>query len=236
MLALGFLTRLPVPARADAGEASWAAAVPWFPLAGACIGGLLALVASLPVHPWLAALLAVLCWVGVTGGLHLDGVADLADALGASHGDPTQFRAVLDDPHLGSFGAMALACVLAIKVVAGGVLISGAADAWAWVWIPAWARWSALAWGGTLDAIGPGAGMRLAEASGGAATGWQGVALFLAGWLAVSPGLALLALAATWGWRGFLRWRVGGMNGDALGAGIEYVECALLLAAAGMTP
>lgn len=46
------------------------------------------------LDPWLAALLMLVTWVWVTGGLHLDGLDDLADGLGAAHRDPERFLAV----------------------------------------------------------------------------------------------------------------------------------------------
>ena len=84
ILAVQFLTRLPTPALKDFRAEQLAGAIVWFPLVGLLLGGLVAGAAWLGgrVDPWLGALLALAVWVGVTGALHLDGLADLADARG----------------------------------------------------------------------------------------------------------------------------------------------------------
>ncbi|MFM9449620.1 adenosylcobinamide-GDP ribazoletransferase, partial [Streptomyces acidiscabies] len=67
--------------------------------------------------PWAGALFALVGWVGVTGALHLDGLGDMADAAGAAHGDRARLSAVLADPHIGSFGVVAIALQLLAKLV-----------------------------------------------------------------------------------------------------------------------
>jgi adenosylcobinamide-GDP ribazoletransferase len=125
ILAIQFLTRLPTPGLAGFQSGELAGSVVWFPLAGLLVGGLVALAAWLggQLDPWLGALLALAVWVWVTGALHLDGLADLADALGAAHrpDDPQDRRerllAVLADPHLGVFGGAALVMQVIAKLV-----------------------------------------------------------------------------------------------------------------------
>jgi len=72
----------------------------WFPLVGMLIGVLLATVLWLGscIDPWLGALLTLMLWVRITGALHLDGLADMSDALGAAQRDRDRFLAVLADP------------------------------------------------------------------------------------------------------------------------------------------
>ena len=59
----------------------------------------------------------LVAWVGITGALHIDGLADLADAVGAGHRDPARLRAVLADPHVGSFGVVAIMLLLIAKLL-----------------------------------------------------------------------------------------------------------------------
>ena len=89
ILALGFLTRLPLPAVRDYQPAEFARALVWFPAAGLVVGAAVALAAALgaALDPWLGALAGVTTWAWITSGLHLDGLADTADALGAAHRD-----------------------------------------------------------------------------------------------------------------------------------------------------
>lgn len=228
LLALQFLTRLPVPARGDFEAGALARSAAWFPAVGLVLGGLVAGAAWLGalVDPWLGALLALAVWAWVTGGLHLDGLADLFDALGAAHRDRERFLAVLADPHLGAFGALALMLQLIAKLVLLMLALKLGAGFWALVLVPAWARLGALWWSQSLPALKPGLGERFAWRSGG------GVAW---GWLVMLSGLSLAAPALVaapvliLGWRRFLATRVGGMTGDCLGAGVEVTETLALL-------
>ncbi|MFA5081513.1 MAG: adenosylcobinamide-GDP ribazoletransferase [Hydrogenophilaceae bacterium] len=228
LLALQFLTRLPVPVRLDFDPGALARSAAWFPAVGLVLGGLIAGAAWLgaQVDPWLAALLALGVWVWSTGGLHLDGLADLFDALGAAHRDRERFLAVLADPHLGAFGAMALMLQLLAKLVLLMLLFKAGASLWALVLIPAWARLGALWWSQTLPPLKPGLGERFAWRL----DGWLPWA-WLAGLSALSfpvpllVAMPLLILA----WRQFLAVKVGGMSGDCLGAGIEVAETLALL-------
>ena len=92
--AVQFLTRLPTPRIGDLEPRDLGLSAVFFPLVGAVIGAAVALaVWSLrPTDPWVGALAGVLMWVWITGGLHLDGLGDVADAFGASHRAPNDLR------------------------------------------------------------------------------------------------------------------------------------------------
>ena len=81
--AIGFLTRIPVPARAFDGAASPSAQLTWYPAVGLLIGGLLWCVGWLlsGASPVLAAVLVLVAWVVLTGALHLDGRKESANAM-----------------------------------------------------------------------------------------------------------------------------------------------------------
>ncbi len=231
ILAFQLLTRLPMPVLRDGGASAQAAG--WFPLVGLVVGVLVALPLIFVPDPRLAALLALIVWVWVTGGLHLDGLSDLVDALGAAHQDRERFLAVLADPHVGSFGVMALVLQLLAKFVLLWLLAEAEAGWLALLLImalvAAWARLGALVWGQTLPSLKPGLGARFAWPGG----RWISLIwlLTVAGASAVFAPALLLAPLLLLAWWGFLRWRLGGMSGDCLGAGIEGVESLLLLAA-----
>ena len=233
ILAFTFLTRLPMPKLDDFEDKELSSSANWFPLVGLAIGLLLmfAAYAGMGANQWLAALLVMLVWAGVTGALHLDGAADLADALGATHRDPERFHAVMKDPHMGAFGVVAIVAILITKLVAVAWLVqSPEISLWILLLIPAWARLGAIYWSQTLDAIAPGSGERFKWAiSERVLWSWGGL-LFLLSWLAASFLFALSAIAALLLWRAYLKWRLNGMTGDCLGAGIEYCECFMLLA------
>lgn len=110
--AIGFLTRVPVPFAADEAPKLTAAA-PWFPVVGAAVGaaggGVLALAGLLAgAGPsGVAAALALAALLLLTGALHEDGLADVADGLGV-HGDRERRLVVMRDPRNGTFGVLAL--------------------------------------------------------------------------------------------------------------------------------
>ena len=114
--ALGFLTRVPV----GADETDWAAfrrTPAAFPAVGWLLGPVLALPFLVPVGPPTAAA-AALAWVYVCTGInHVDGVADLGDAL-VVHGDPADRLDVLRDTTLGVGGVVAVGVVLAALTLA----------------------------------------------------------------------------------------------------------------------
>ncbi len=233
ILAFQLLTRLPMPELADFKEEELPSSAIWFPLVGLSIGLLLLLAALLGMNAnhWLAALLVVLAWTGITGALHLDGAADLADALGAGHRDPERFHAVMKDPHTGSFGVIAIVAILVTKLVAvAWIMESAEIDLWILLLVPAWARLGAVFWSQTLDPIAPGSGERFSrQVPGSSLWIWSGI-LAVASLFTVSIVFALSAIIILLLWRAYLKWRLNGMTGDCLGAGIEYCECAMLLA------
>ena len=233
ILAFQFLTRLPMPQLKHFRQEELSSAAVWFPLVGLSVG-LLLVVAALPgmqAGSWPAALLVVLVWTGVTGALHLDGAADLADALGASHRDSDRFLTVLKDPHIGTFGVVVLISLLLTKLVTTAWLVASPdASLWMLVLIPAWARLGSIYWSQSLPPLAPGSGEQFAwEIPDHAVLLW-GAGLFILSWMAVSLFFALVAIATLLLWRTFLQWRLGGMSGDCLGAGIEYCEAMMLLA------
>ncbi len=228
ILATQFLTRLPTPQVQDFEPADLTRCAVWFPAVGLIIGALLAGLAWLlsSQQPMFAAMLLLALWTWVTGGLHLDGLADLADALGAAHSNPQRFLEVLKDPHLGSFGVIALLLMLLAKLVMLSLLPASAIAAL--LLIPAWARLGPLVWVWWLPPLHGGMGDRFAwQRQPIAMWVWAAALVAISAWL--SPRLLIApVLIAAWGL--FLKRRLGGQCGDALGAGIELVELGLLVA------
>lgn len=229
LVAVQFLTTLPTP-RVASDAADFAASMRWFPAVGALIGGLVAAAAWLGLHidPWSGALAALIAWVAVTGALHLDGLGDVADGIGAAHGDRTRLLAVMADPHVGSFGVVAIALQLLAKLVLLHAVLA-AGPVWPVIAIPLAARIGPLVWARFLPPLHDGLGARFAAIVGPRdLIGWGAI---LIGGAVVVPGLlATLALVPLWG--GWLHRRIGGISGDGHGAGIEVVETGLLLAVA----
>jgi len=219
--AVGLLTRFPVRAAAVAGsDASGAIA---FPLVGAAVGliGMLPLVLVGWLQP-LASLLALATIAVVTGALHLDGLADTADALLA----PNRERAerARKDPAVGPGGVVALLLVVAIEASA---LAATATTAGTWQAAGAlviaqdgFGAWFAARVGpavaGGAAALALVIGAVVALLTGSAAIGIGGV-------VGAGVGLAFARMIVTWR---------GQLDGDGLGAVVELTGAAVLVATA----
>lgn len=229
IIAVQFLTRLPTP-HVKSDESSFAASMRWFPAVGLLIGILVAGAAWLGcwVDSWIAALAALVTWVGVTGALHLDGLTDLADASGAAHKDREKLLAVLADPHVGSFGVVALVLQLLAKLVLLHTLVE-ARIILPLMLIPFAARIGPLVWTYWLPPLHQGLASRFRTIARPAdIIGWM--AILLAAALLTPPLIAAPLLIIFWGWQ--IRRSIGGISGDGHGAGIELVETGLLLTTA----
>ncbi len=116
-LALQFLTRVPVTVAFTATDKQLGQSVLYFPLVGLMMGAVLTAIAvgmnTLPVTLQAAILLSV--WVIITGGLHLDGLADSADAWVGAPGDRQKTLAIMKDPAAGPVAVIILILVLLLK-------------------------------------------------------------------------------------------------------------------------
>jgi adenosylcobinamide-GDP ribazoletransferase len=226
--AVQFLTVLPI----RAGDVSLADSAVFFPLVGAALGasasGVYLLMARLlPTPP--ASMLAILFLVLATGGLHEDGLADVADAFRAGR-TPEKTLAILKDSRIGTFGALALCFSILVRWQALNAL--GAHSTIALIVSEALPRTALVVLSHIAKPVGSGLGSALGAGLSRNVTlvaASEGVALaFLAG-----PWLALPLLAGTagiaWIARSYFHRRIGGVTGDCLGATGQLVECYCLL-------
>jgi adenosylcobinamide-GDP ribazoletransferase len=217
LVALGFLTVLPVGGRAADKDSAWRWATAWFPVVGLLIGAVLYAVMGLPVPAVPRAALVLALWVGLSGGLHEDGWADCFDAAFAPTSRARRLE-ILKDPHIGAHGASGLAILLLLRfagltsVPASAVLAAPVVGRWAMV----------LSLALATPARPTGLGARFAvSARPLAAT--LATAIALGGLALVFPAGQLLAawsLGAIAGWvcSVFLGGRFGGLTGDGHGA------------------
>lgn len=227
LLALQFLTRLPLPAVA-ADTADFGRAIRWFPAVGLVVGGAVAVAAWVGLHrdAWLAALLALAAWTAITGALHLDGLGDVADAAGAAHRDPARVSAVLTDPHIGSFGVVAIVLQVLAKLVLLHLVVRVSVPP-ALLLVPVLARLGPIAWAIALPPLHAGMGTLFRAGAAGSVLAVWLLCLAVCAFL-TNPAL-LLALGLVPLWARWLRARIGGISGDGHGAGIELLETAGLL-------
>jgi adenosylcobinamide-GDP ribazoletransferase len=225
------MTTLPfrVPDDWSAGDSGRASV--WYPFVGLVIGILTWLAwkaAMFAFPPLVAGLLTIIIWVVLTGGLHLDGLADCCDGLFVS-ATPERRLEIMKDPHVGAFGVIGLILVLFLKAAALASLTS--ASSFGILLAASLARWCIL----------PAGLFPLARSSGMGADFALGFHRSFIAWGAVVP----LAIAVLLGIRGILSalagvgsaalvlWlaksRIGGVTGDVFGMVVEIVEVAVLV-------
>jgi adenosylcobinamide-GDP ribazoletransferase len=125
LIALQFLTRLPVSLAGMPTPKKNGESLLWYPMVGLIIGALLWILGCLIQHvaPLLQAALVLAVWVVLTGALHLDGLADAADAWVGGFGDHERTLAIMKDPRSGPIAVVALVIVLLLKFAALYVLL-----------------------------------------------------------------------------------------------------------------
>ena len=229
LAAIAFLTRIPV----GGGSFEIGAGAALFPLVGAGVGAAVGGTAYGLAHvvPALVAAGAALA-VGalLTGALHLDGLADTADGLGARSREAA--LAIMRDHAIGTYGAIALVLDLLVKAAALAALAGRSRVVLEALAAGALSRAVPVVLGLLLPDVrreGAGAVFRVTP---GAAV----VAVVLGAALAVRAGPLLIVVAAAaallvGAW--FRRW-LGGRTGDTLGAATELVETTVLAAAAAL--
>jgi adenosylcobinamide-GDP ribazoletransferase len=246
-LAVTLLTAIPLPGGRRGGVPAGpparrvaAAAMTWAPAVGLLLGAVAAGVLELAARvahtgPLLAAVLAVTALALLTRGLHLDGLADLADGLGSRR--PAEAAlAIMKRSDIGPFGVVTLVLTLAVQVAAlaqaqalgrgvPAVVAAAVAGRLSLTWacrrgVPA-ARGSGLGVlvAGTVPPAIP-AALTLAALGGGYAYGII-IPIAVAAGLAASLALSTLAVR-----------RLGGITGDVLGALVEVTAAVCLLVTA----
>jgi adenosylcobinamide-GDP ribazoletransferase len=225
--ALRLLTRLPMRASdvIPGPKAAWA-----WPLAGAVVGGIAALigVVALPLGSGVAAALVLGAQAMMTGAMHEDGLADTADGLWGGW-DRARRLAIMKDSHIGTYGVMALLIVGLIRWSAIATLLS-VGNGWALVAVAALSRAPmAVLMASLPNARGSGLAQSVGQvprsaalialcigACAAASLGWAGL------WAALAVVLMVIALGL------IARAKIGGQTGDICGASQQLAEAAAL--------
>ncbi|MCY1270497.1 Adenosylcobinamide-GDP ribazoletransferase [compost metagenome] len=236
LIALQFLTRLPVRLPGMPEPRQIGRSLLCYPLVGVLIGALLLAGAWLldgrPVLLSSALLLAL--WAGLSGGLHLDGLADTADAWVGGYGDRERTLSIMKDPRSGPIAVVVLVLVLMLKFAALAALLQ--AGQWLPLFLAPWlARGMLPLLFLTTPYVRPGGlGQALAEHLPRRELplwlGGQAVVMLFLGWVAW---IVLVAALVIFAWlRGRFIQRLGGTTGDTAGALVEIVEVGVLVVVA----
>lgn len=240
LIALQFLTRLPVRLGsgpdADLDDEDVGRSLTYYPLVGLLIGALLAVFAWVlnGVPAPLSAALVLVAWVLITGGLHLDGLADSADAWAGGLGDRDKTLAIMKDPYCGPAGVVGIMLVLLIKFAALHALLE-AGNLAVLLLAPILGRTMLpLLFLTTPYVRRQGLASALATCPPRQPIAWVVAAavvavFFLVGtnglWLVLTVTLVVALL------RTLMMRRIGGMTGDVAGALVEITEATVLVSA-----
>lgn len=236
LAAIAFYTCLPIP---HVEQLDFRQVARWLVIVGVLLGGGLALfdasLYSLGIPTLIRATLTALVWVGVTGGLHLDGAMDTADGLAVL--EPSRRLEVMADSRAGAFGVMTAIAILLLKVTALASLQSPGIPL---VLAAAWGRWAqqvSIVRYPYLKPTGKGAFHKAA----------------LPSFISILPGLVLLVgislgsgMGLGFSWQQGLGWSLGGgaiallipawfnrclggQTGDTYGAAVEWTEALFLV-------
>ncbi|MFJ5714677.1 adenosylcobinamide-GDP ribazoletransferase [Neobacillus sp. NPDC093127] len=146
ILAVQFLTRIPIPLQSPWNKTTSRWAIRSYPLVGAVLGSILTAIAwSLESYLPLAVMtfLILSLWVWLTGGLHLDGWMDVADAVGSNAPLERKWE-IMKDSHVGSFGIIALLFLLAWKTLLIYFLLQSDIPLYSFIFILAFSRLGAV--------------------------------------------------------------------------------------------
>ncbi len=235
-VALEFLTCVPTPRQAEPTATARGRSVLYYPLVGLLIGLLLvgAAFAFRAVDPILAAAMLLAIWVALTGGLHLDGFADAADAWVGGFGDRNKTLAIMKDPRRGAAAIVGVVLLLLLKYSALTVLLR--MGEWpALLAAPMFARAALVFLFLTTpyvraDGIGAANALHLPRRAAVAVLVATVAAIVLFDFAMLVP--LVIVAAIVLGLRQMVRCRLGGSTGDTLGASCEVVELSVLLVTA----
>ena len=230
VVAFQFLTRLYLPINVEWGTANLRRSLMWFGLVGAFIGAILAGAMTLfnrfDLIPAVSAIIILLIWIFITGGMHIDGISDMADGF-FSMRDKEKTLEIMKDSHVGAFGVITIVFLLLIKFEMLKEIIIIEKNVWLLILPPTIARIAAglvLSFYETTKKSGLGYTFHSSDPRLFWAIGFI-VTLIISSILNIKSlifiGIAILAsnLMALWAKK-----KIGGLNGDIYGAIVETVE------------
>jgi len=233
LIALQFLTIIPIRLREPVDSKNIGYSLAYYPLVGVVITLILLLSVYLLADQssWVISVLCLTLWVLLTGGLHLDGLADSADAWLGGLGDKDKTLAIMKDPASGPIAVVTMILVLLIKFVMLNELISQ--QDWLSIGIAIVLARTALP---LLLITTPyvrkaGLGSLLTENMPKNLLKWLVLIIMTASVLLSSFTLVMVFLISFLLLRFWMEQRLGGTTGDTAGAMVELIEMTVLITA-----
>ena len=242
LIALQFLTRFPIRLEPPPAGREVGLSLLWYPAVGLLLGTLLWTTGVLltPIAPSVAAATILIVWVASTGALHLEGLADTADAWAGGRGQRERMLSIMKDPRSGPIAVVAVVCLLLLKFGALAALQEARPAPWnelrhaySYILPPVLARAAVpLLFAQTPYVRAQGLGAELAHFQSRTASRWITAVTALVG-LAVGGRFGLLATTTATAvyllMRGSFVRCLGGITGDCVGAMIEVIEALALV-------
>jgi len=237
LAAIQFLTVIPFPKSFTGGEKELEKCLPFFPVVGLLIGIIIAAfdhVMGLIFPPLPASVMTVIAMTAISGGLHMDGLADTADGFFSAR-PRERVLEIMRDSRTGVMGVLAVVFVIVLKV---SVLISlfPPLRPGIIVLMPLAGRCSFVVMMTALPYVRREGGLATAFGVGKSWLNvlWTSAFLLVAGWLAghwmgLAASFSALLMAALFSVYCFRK--IGGYTGDTLGAGCEITEIIPAIAA-----
>lgn len=249
LLAVQFLTRLPVPGLSavtpETAKAGLAKAVIWFPVVGGLVGALTAAALIAADHLWpriVAVILALIVEARLTGAFHEDAVADFCDGFGGGM-TPQRIHEIMKDSRIGSYGTLGMGLAVALRAA----LLVALPDA---LILPAliasagFGRYLAVCLMAIIPPLVQTGGLAKDVGAQVGAGQWLAASLltlpFMVSLGMMTPvplfgALVISLIFALW-FRRILMRHLGGVTGDCLGFGVYVGQLLILLAAVSTLP
>jgi len=230
-IAAQFLTRFPVPAQHDITPLDLGRSVLYYPMIGLCIGSLLYLSQYLlsGVDAVLQGALLLVIWVMVSGALHLDGLADSADAWLGGYGSREKTLHIMKDPRCGPMGVVVVVLVLLVKYASLVIVIDN--DLPVYLIVAPFAGRALIIWLFLTTPYVRADGIGAQHATHIPRTQAKIILVMCMLGLILSQGMMLLLMIMilAYALRHLMRLRLGGTTGDTAGALIEMIEAVALV-------
>ncbi len=236
LLACQFLTSIPIHGEDHIAESDIGRSMLWYPFVGLLIGTILVVFITVfaPVLPTLlVATLVVSIWAIITGALHLDGLADSADAWIGGFGDKERTLTLMKDPTCGPIGVVTLVMILMLKVTAIYALLDASVNVWLIILPLLYGRLGILLIFLTTPYVRAGGLAEILTNYFSRSNAWRVLALLTLVSIVIMPWAALCVLLTClvtfYLMRRQMMVRIDGCTGDTVGAVVEILEVVSLI-------